>query len=113
MLFIVTIVFWGMWFSAFCQSRLTATQVLMFVALPSFLLSGFTWPVKAMPDAVQWISQLLPITHFVSAFRNLYLGGATWRYVAPNFAILSVFLTLNLVISFFALRRLAAKYPPT
>jgi ABC-2 type transport system permease protein len=110
-LFIITIVFWGMWFSAICTSRLMATQVLMFVALPSFLLSGFTWPVKAMPDPVQWLAQLLPITHFVSAFRNLYLGGATWRYVAPNFAILSGFLVLNLVVSFFALRWLAARYP--
>jgi ABC-2 type transport system permease protein len=76
--FLLSIVTWGAWISAWVSNRLFATQVLMFVAMPSFLLSGYTWPHMAMPDFLQAISQLLPLTHFVGGLRRLCLGAADW-----------------------------------
>jgi ABC-2 type transport system permease protein len=98
MLFIATIVTWGQWMSALCRTRLFATQALMFVAMPSFVLSGFTWPARGMPDFVQWISKLLPLTHFVNSFRGVYLAAAPWRYVRGEFLMLSLFLVVNIFL---------------
>ncbi len=105
-LFIATIVTWGFWVSAFCKSRLFATQILMFMAMPSFVLSGFTWPMEAMPESIQWLSRLLPMTHFVSSFRQIYLAGSGFVDVAQSFVILALFLALNIGLSVIAQKRI-------
>jgi ABC-2 type transport system permease protein len=40
----------------------------MVIATPSFILSGFTWPLSQMPVWVQAISMWF-LTHFLKAFR--------------------------------------------
>ena len=106
LLFTATIVTWGFWVSAFLKTRLFATQVLMFMAMPSFVLSGFTWPLESMPVFMQGLANLLPLTHFVNGFRNIYLANASFDYVQTNFFILTLFLCGNLLLSFIAIRKL-------
>jgi len=108
-LFTLTIVTWGLWVSGLCRTRLFATQLLMFIALPSFVLSGFTWPTRAMPYPIQVLGQMLPLTHFVNGFRNVYLGAAEFRYVADDFAALGLFTLVNIVLSYFVIRRFIVK----
>lgn len=105
-LFVITIVTWGMWVSGLCKTRLFATQALMFVAMPSFVLSGFTWPKEAMPSYVQILSNALPLTYFVNSFRNIYLGDAAFKYVAKDFAILGVFTVTNIYLTYVVIRRM-------
>jgi ABC-2 type transport system permease protein len=105
-LFIMTIVSWGLWVSSLCRSRLFATQILMFVAMPSFVLSGFTWPLSAMPEPVRLIGQMLPMTHFISSFRSVYLAGATLQDIYPSVLALILFLGVNLGLAFLGVKRL-------
>jgi ABC-2 type transport system permease protein len=49
----------------------------MVVATPSFILSGFTWPLSQMPGWVQGISNVIPLTHFLKAFRILIIEDGT------------------------------------
>ncbi|MEI6399236.1 MAG: ABC transporter permease [Pseudomonadota bacterium] len=105
LIFILTITTWGMWMSALCKTRLFATQILMFLAMPSFVLSGFTWPAKAMPSIMQAIGRCLPLTYFVSSFRNIYLAAAPFKYVAGDFAMLCAFTAVNLVVAYVAVSR--------
>jgi ABC-2 type transport system permease protein len=42
---------------------------------PSFFLSGIFFPLSAMPGVVQLELQMLPVTHFVSASKAIYLQG--------------------------------------
>ena len=106
MIFVLTIATWGMWMSALCKTRLFATQVLMFLAMPSFVLSGFTWPSRAMPALVRGMGHLLPLTYFVNGFRNIYLAAAPFRYVAADVATLCLFTAVNLVLAYWAISRL-------
>ncbi len=106
LIFIVTITTWGMWMSALCKTRLFATQVLMFLAMPSFVLSGFTWPAKAMPIVIQWFGKCLPLTYFVNSFRNIYLAAAPFQYIAADFAMLCGFTVMNLVVAYWAISRI-------
>ncbi len=36
-----------------------------FMFLPSILLSGFMFPYAGMPRVVQWLAEVLPLTHFL------------------------------------------------
>jgi ABC-2 type transport system permease protein len=42
---------------------------------PSFFLSGIFFPLSAMPGVIQLELQMLPVTHFVTASKAIYLQG--------------------------------------
>ena len=69
LIFTAAIVFLGMVFSLFCKNSIQGIQNAMIIAVPSFMLSGFTWPVMAMPEFVQKLSHLLPLTYFLNAIK--------------------------------------------
>jgi len=107
LLFVFTIVTWGMWVSGLFKTRLFATQALMFVAMPSFVLSGFTWPQQGMPFLFRWMGNLLPMTHFVTGFRSIYLAGAPFRFVAEGFLALGLFSLVNVGLALWVIKRIA------
>lgn len=69
--FVLAVSFIGILVSIIIPSQLKATEVLMVIATPSFILSGFTWPLSQMPVWVQHIAAAIPLTHFLKAFRIL------------------------------------------
>ncbi|MCF6095052.1 ABC transporter permease [Microaerobacter geothermalis] len=56
-------------------NQLQATQITMLIAVPSFLLSGFTWPFGAMPSILVKLGHLLPLTYFLDGIRELTVKG--------------------------------------
>lgn len=72
-IFIVATSFMGILVSILVPSQLKATEILMVVATPSFILSGFTWPLSQMPIWVQGVADVIPLTHFLKAFRVLII----------------------------------------
>jgi ABC-2 type transport system permease protein len=70
-----------------------------FFLLPNILLSGFVFPFEGMPRAAQWLSQLLPLTHFLRVVRGITLKGAHWSEVRPEFFQLLLILFVLVVIS--------------
>ena len=50
-----------------------------FFLLPNILLSGFMFPWEAMPRAAQFLSQALPLTHFLRIVRGITLKGSGLR----------------------------------
>jgi len=75
-MFIIAIVALGILASAALRDELFATEALMLVSLPSFLLSGFTWPQFAMVKGILILSQILPLTHFLMPLRSVLTQGA-------------------------------------
>lgn len=70
-IFVLAVCFIGILVSILIPNQLKATEILMVVATPSFIVSGFTWPLSQMPVWVQYISNCIPLTHFLEAFRIL------------------------------------------
>src|SRR5690606_22195088 len=54
-------------------SQLKATEILMVIATPAFILSGFTWPSSLMPAWVQLIADVIPSTHYLRIFRVMFI----------------------------------------
>src|SRR5262249_49095641 len=76
-LFITTNLSIGYTFSTFARTQLQSVQMVMMFFLPNLLLSGFAFPFAGMPDWAQWISEGLPLTHYLRIVRAIMLKGAT------------------------------------
>ena len=68
----------GMTVSAVFPSEFQFVRAALFYAVPSFIMSGYTWPTEAMNGPVLWFSYLFPLTWMSNALRNLLLSGAAW-----------------------------------
>jgi len=65
----------GLWASTVADNQQQASQIVMFFAMPSILLSGFIFPTGAMPAWVRDISYLIPMTYFLKIVRGIILKG--------------------------------------
>lgn len=83
LLFISASLTLGLVISTIANTQLQAMQMTVFILLPSILLSGFMFPYEGMPVVAQWISEVLPATHFMRMIRGIVLRGADladlWR----------------------------------
>ena len=67
-------------------STVTKSQQLAFMLsiltsmLPSFLLSGFVFPVSNMPKVIQFISHIVPAKYFLIILRGIFLKGNTFAH---------------------------------
>ncbi len=91
-LFLVVVLGQGLLISVTAKSQLEAYQMAILTTfLPSFLLSGAIFPIRQMPVALQWLSQLVPATYLVNISRGIYLKGIGWHYLWPDALILALF----------------------
>jgi ABC-2 type transport system permease protein len=61
---------------------------LLLAFLPTFLLSGFVFPLDQIPTFLQWISALFPARYMVTISRGVFLKGSGWAEVWPELAAL-------------------------
>lgn len=108
--FSLACIFLGMLFSAAIPNQLKATELLMVIATPSFLLSGYTWPLQSMPAWIRAISESLPLTHFLSGFRKLAVYGGTVRDIYPQLTALAITALVCLVAMIIVLQLKIRRY---
>ena len=95
----------GLLVSTVSNTQQQAMQLAIFTLVPQFILSGFVFPLEAMPWGVRWIAYLMPLTYYVPISRGVFLKGADiMAYVQP-LLILSVFAVLLLVVATLRFRR--------
>jgi ABC-2 type transport system permease protein len=75
-LFIAATLALGLFISTIARTQFQAFQMAFMTMLPAILMSGFVFPFDGMPQAAQWIAQVLPLTHFVEIVRGIVLRGA-------------------------------------
>jgi ABC-2 type transport system permease protein len=92
----------GLFFSTVAQTQQQAMQMSFFFMLPNILLSGFMFPFEGMPVPAQWLSQALPLTHFLRIVRGITLKGSGFADVAPELVWLGVILCV--LVAFTSLR---------
>ncbi len=86
-------------------STVTESQQVAFMAsifsslLPSFLLSGFIFPVSSMPVALQVISNIAAVKFFLVIVRGVMLKGVGIEAVWEQFLFLFLFAAIMLGIS--------------
>ncbi|HEX2872704.1 MAG TPA: ABC transporter permease [Polyangiaceae bacterium] len=83
-LFIAANLALGLFFSTLAKTQQQAMQMSFFFLLPNILLSGFMFPFESMPRPAQFLSQGLPLTHFLRVVRGITLKGASFADVAQE-----------------------------
>jgi ABC-2 type transport system permease protein len=89
----------GLFFSTIAKTQQQAMQMAFFFLLPNILLSGFMFPFEAMPVPAQWLSQVLPLTHFLRIVRGITLKGSGFADTAPELAWLTGILCLLVLMA--------------
>jgi ABC-2 type transport system permease protein len=102
-LFALAVAFIGILVSILVPSQLKATEILMVIATPSFMISGFTWPLSQMPSWVQAIAQVIPTTHFLPIFRILVIEKGPIDLIIPYLIKLGIIVLVGFVLSWLAL----------
>lgn len=67
------------------RERVSAMMALLFTSIPILFLSGFSWPVEAIPAPLRLLSQCLPATPGIAGFLKLNHMGADFSMVRPEF----------------------------
>jgi ABC-2 type transport system permease protein len=100
-LFLMTTLGAGLLLSTISQTQQQAMMANFFFSTPAFMLSGFAFPIRNMPAAVQYLTYLNPLRYFIEIVRGLFLKGVGIDVLWPQMAALAVFgitvLTLSAV----------------
>lgn len=72
----------GTLMSSLAVNAVDATRFGMVVALPSFVISGFTWPIETMPQFFQPLVWLLPQTWFFQGISYLTFKNPGWEFIS-------------------------------
>ncbi|HEX5049427.1 MAG TPA: ABC transporter permease [Gammaproteobacteria bacterium] len=99
LVFILASLSLGIFISTLARTQFQAMQVAFFTFLPQILLSGFMFPYPGMPVPAQWLSEVLPLTHFLRLVRAIMLRGADLTDVWPSLAALGVFIVVVLGVA--------------
>ena len=67
--FVVAATNLGVLVSILVPDALKATQYLMVIASPAFIISGFTWPTFAMPGFIKSFTAIIPLTPYLEALK--------------------------------------------
>jgi ABC-2 type transport system permease protein len=99
-LFLITVLGLGFFISVVTKSQQLAYQFAMLASfLPTFIFSGFLFPISSMPEPLQYFTYIIPARFFVSISRDLFLKGAGWSHLYIEGLVLLGFALLVVIIS--------------
>lgn len=92
----------GLLISLISQTQQQAMFIAIFIIVPSILLSGFIFPLEAIPDYIRPISYIIPFTYFIEIIRGLLIKHTLlvdlyYDYLAL-FSFVVVFVSLSIIM---------------
>ncbi len=89
----------GLFISTISHTQQQAMMSSFFFFMPALLLSDFAFPIRNMPDPVQYLTYLNPLRYFMKIVRNLFLKGvgieSFWQEIVALAAFGAVILGLS------------------
>jgi ABC-2 type transport system permease protein len=90
-LFLVTSLSIGLLASTIANTQQEAMLTVWMLLLPTLFLSGFFFPLEAMPRVLQWISAVLPLRYYLVIIRSLMLKGPNIAALQGEIIALTIF----------------------
>lgn len=98
--FLVAALMMGIMISVTSKSQLAASQVAMLTTfIPTFLLSGFMYPIFNMPKVIQLVTYLIPARYYIVIIRGIYLKGNSIEVLWPQVLVLCLFACVVVTIA--------------
>jgi ABC-2 type transport system permease protein len=95
----------GLFLSAFAATEFQAVQFLPAFVLPQFLLCGLLVPRERLPDALHWVSDVLPLSYAVDAMRTITVDASGGPDVARDVTVVLGFVVVLVGLGAATLRR--------
>ncbi|MGE5196880.1 MAG: ABC transporter permease [Deltaproteobacteria bacterium] len=100
-IFIVGALAQGIYFSIVAKNQQLATQMAILTTfLPTFLLSGFVYPIYNMPKIIQVITCIFPARYYIYILKGIYLKGEGLHILWPQALFLSLFTSIMTVLAY-------------
>jgi ABC-2 type transport system permease protein len=97
--FLMTTLGAGLFLSTISRTQQQAMMATTLFFQPFFMLSGFTFPIRNMPESVQWLTFLNPVRYFMEIVRGVFLQGAGIGTLWPQIVALAIFGVIILGLS--------------
>ncbi len=110
--FVVAVSLLGTVVSMIIPNALKATQILMIIASPSFIMGGYTWPMEAMPLGIQFFASIIPLTPFLNAFKILLIEGGELADCTQHLSTMGIQIAVYGVLSLVLVRWKMRKSKP-
>jgi ABC-2 type transport system permease protein len=101
----------GFGISCLAKDAVFASQICAIITMPNFLISGFTWPVFAMPGAMKILAYALPMKPFVFALRKIALMGAGPGDLGDEFGLLAAWSIAAFGFAAYGIAKLTRRIP--
>ncbi len=98
-LFLMTTLGSGLFISTMVRTQQQAMMATFFVFFPILLLSGFAFPIRSMPEVVQWLTYLNPVRYFMEVVRGVFLKGSGVGDLWPQLLALAVLGSTVILVS--------------
>jgi ABC-2 type transport system permease protein len=90
-LFLLTSLGMGLFISTIANTQQQAIMSSSLIAIPTFMLSGFAYPIRNMPIAVQYFTYLNPLRYLIEIARGIFLKGTGVTVLWPQMLTLLVY----------------------
>lgn len=106
LLFLFVALVWGVIISTTSKTQQVAfMKALTTTMLPTFILSGFVFPIHNMPVVIQAVTYLVPARYFLEALRAIMIKGTGLTAYWEQIAALLLFGTLLVIASTVHMKR--------
>ncbi|KPK96343.1 hypothetical protein AMJ80_00510 [bacterium SM23_31] len=90
----------GLFISTIAETQQVAFIIaLLSSILPTMILSGFVFPIKSMPFAIQLVTYIVPARYFLTIIRGIVLKGTSMSLYLDQMAYLGIFAFVVFLIS--------------
>ncbi len=83
-LFLLAAIGLGLLLSTLARTQQQAFALNFFLVNPFFILSGFAFPIAAMPQVLQWFTLINPLRYFLVVIRSVFLKGVGIGVLWPD-----------------------------
>jgi drug efflux transport system permease protein len=98
-LFVMTTLSIGLFISTIAHTQQEAMLTTFMTILPTIFLSGFFFPVAAMPQVLQWISAIIPLKYFLIIVRSIVLKGVGFQLLLSETVTLAIMGVVMMMIA--------------
>jgi ABC-2 type transport system permease protein len=91
LIFLITGLGIGLFASTIANTQQEAMLTVWMTLLPSIFLSGFFFPLEAMPKVLQWVSYLMPLRYYLVILRALLLKGVGLEMIRTDVIAMTLF----------------------
>lgn len=104
-LFILTCLGMGLLVSSVSNTQQQASMLGQFMLLPNLFFSGFIFPISSMPEAIQYVTHIIPLRYYITITRGIFLKNAGWAELWDESVILLLFGVVILALASLTFRK--------